>query len=371
MVVQEIDKSRPQKLLYTQIADRIRDAVLSRKYDTGQKLPSLQALSSEFGVNHLTVRRGIESLQREGVLDVRPRVGVFVAERRIESRRAPRLVLAVRSYLQSANGPHAAVAAYLAGMHSHARAPELAFQTVFHHKGMLTKSCGQAMLDHQIDGIVISDGGTTAEDYAFLRQHRIAIVDCSLAPPSDPLVFRLVRSLSEAVRLGIEHLRGLGHRRIGFLCWQNPGDLHQASSAFSKLVVDHQLGNPRELLVEVENPEHNPRWEQVERLFDLNPLPTAVLVHDDMMSDHLLASCQRRGVRVPEDLSIVSLVDANPNGHRVPLTAPDTVSQSMAMMRLAVDKLLDQIEGRPVPELQIDVPVNLIMKASTGPLLKR
>jgi len=144
--------------------------------------------------------------------------------------------------------------------------------------------------------------------------------------------------------------------------------MHQASSAFSKLVIDHQLGNPRELLIEIENPEHAPRWEQIEKLFDLNPLPTAVLVHDDIMSDHLLASCQRRGIRVPEDLSIVSLVDANPNGHRVPLTAPDTVSQSMSMMKLAVEKLLDQIEGRLSAESRVDIPVNLVMKASTGPV---
>lgn len=100
-------------------------------------------------------------------------------------------------------------------------------------------------------------------------------------------------------------------------------------------------------------------------------MPTAVLVHDDVMSDYVLASCQCRGIRVPEDLSIVSLVDANPNGHRLPLTGPDTVSQLMLMMKLAVDKLMDQVEGRPVAESQVDIPVNLVMKASTGPATKR
>lgn len=363
--------SRRHKLLYMQVADRLREAVANNKYDAGQKLPSLQALSVELGVNHLTVRRGIESLLQEGLLAVRPRVGVFVSDKhlapRTVTRTSPRLVLAVRTYLQSEGVPHPAVAAYLAGMHSHMRASEVAFQTMFYRAGGLVAQCGQALLDQQIDGIIISDGGTIPEDHAFLRRNKLAVVDCSLSPPSDARVFRLVRSSGEVVRLAVEHLRSLAHRRIAFLCWRYPGDQDQARSAFSRLVVDHQLGNPRELLVEVDNPEHAPRWEEIEKLFDLDPLPTAVIVHDDMMADRVLAACARRGISVPGQLSVVSMTDASPNAHRIPLTAPDSVVQSIAMMRLAVDKLLDQIEGRSLTETSISIPVTLVMKASSGP----
>jgi GntR family transcriptional regulator len=73
-----IDKGSPVPLYY-QLADWIRDQILIGAFDEGDKLPSEIVLSSQAGVSRMTARQAVSYLAREGLLEVRPGVGTFVA----------------------------------------------------------------------------------------------------------------------------------------------------------------------------------------------------------------------------------------------------------------------------------------------------
>ena len=66
--------------IYRQLMDQIRLAVARGRLRPGSRLPSVRVLSRELVVNPNTIARVYTELERDGVLNTRPGLGVFVAE---------------------------------------------------------------------------------------------------------------------------------------------------------------------------------------------------------------------------------------------------------------------------------------------------
>lgn len=64
---------------YHRIAEELRARIQSGEYSTGRVLPSESELSGEFGVSRVTVRKALEMLRDEGLVDARQGFGWFVA----------------------------------------------------------------------------------------------------------------------------------------------------------------------------------------------------------------------------------------------------------------------------------------------------
>ncbi|HEX4413105.1 MAG TPA: GntR family transcriptional regulator [Lacipirellulaceae bacterium] len=76
--------------IYRQLMDQIREAVARGRLKAGARLPSVRVLSRELVVNPNTIARVYSELEREGVLNTRPGLGVFVAETQPELSAAAR-----------------------------------------------------------------------------------------------------------------------------------------------------------------------------------------------------------------------------------------------------------------------------------------
>ena len=68
---------------YQEIADALRGRVDRGEFGAGRLLPSEAALSTEYGASRVTVRRALEQLRDDGLLDARQGFGWFVARRPI------------------------------------------------------------------------------------------------------------------------------------------------------------------------------------------------------------------------------------------------------------------------------------------------
>lgn len=64
---------------YQLIADELRARVDEGRYTAGRLLPSEATLRAEFGVSRATLRRALEQLRAEGLIDARQGLGWFVA----------------------------------------------------------------------------------------------------------------------------------------------------------------------------------------------------------------------------------------------------------------------------------------------------
>lgn len=67
---------------YEEVADVIREQILSKRLVTDQRLPTERDLAEQFGVSRMAVREAVRSLERAGMLYVRkgPKGGIFVAQ---------------------------------------------------------------------------------------------------------------------------------------------------------------------------------------------------------------------------------------------------------------------------------------------------
>ena len=73
--------------LYRQLADRFRDDIASGVFAPGSRLPSLDQIASDHGVNRLTARKAIGELREEGRVYSVPAQGTYVARAAAAARR--------------------------------------------------------------------------------------------------------------------------------------------------------------------------------------------------------------------------------------------------------------------------------------------
>ena len=70
--------------IYRQLRNQFREAVARGKLEPEERLPSVRDLSRTLVVNPNTIARVYTELEREGLLNTRPGLGVFVAEPKAE-----------------------------------------------------------------------------------------------------------------------------------------------------------------------------------------------------------------------------------------------------------------------------------------------
>lgn len=80
--------------IFRQIADQLRNRIEAGVYRSGEILPSLRALAIDIKVNPNTIQRAYDALDREGIVETRRGVGVFVAsyDRKLRSEAEQKLL---------------------------------------------------------------------------------------------------------------------------------------------------------------------------------------------------------------------------------------------------------------------------------------
>jgi LacI family transcriptional regulator len=167
---------------------------------------------------------------------------------------------------------------------------------------------------------------------------------------------------SQAMR----HLLELGHRRIAQITgprgWLATEDRRRGYSA--ALAAAGILADP-ELEVEAE-PEIEGGRTGAAQLLDLPDPPTAIFAFNDNIAIGAIQTARARGLRVPDDLSIVGFDDVE---HATIVTpALTTVRQPLAEMgRTAVSLLGRLLEQQRFETLHVELATRLVVRDSTAP----
>lgn len=70
----------PHRPIYYQVADRIRQFILSGEYASGEQIPSVRQLALEAAVNPNTIQHAFSELEDQGLIESRGTTGRFVTE---------------------------------------------------------------------------------------------------------------------------------------------------------------------------------------------------------------------------------------------------------------------------------------------------
>ena len=79
------------KPIYTQIADQVKEQIMTGALVPGEALPSMRLLAKELRISVITTKRAYEELERDGFLENVPGKGCFVAPQNRELLREAQL----------------------------------------------------------------------------------------------------------------------------------------------------------------------------------------------------------------------------------------------------------------------------------------
>ena len=226
----------------------------------------------------------------------------------------------------------------------------------------------EMLLEHGVDGIVFvsgrhADTSASHERYDRLRSRGMPIVlingfnDAIDAPSisTDDVV---------AVNLAIRHLASLGHTRIGLAI--GPDRYIPARRKLAAFTAALQRGNPQSDVSEhVVTTLFTVEGGQAAGGELIDTGHTAIVCASDMMALGAIRAARSRGLRVPEDVSVIGYDDSP----LIAFTDPPltTVRQPVTSMgTAAVSALLSEIIGQRVPRTELLFHPELIVRGSTG-----
>lgn len=176
-------------------------------------------------------------------------------------------------------------------------------------------------------------------------------------------------------RLAMSHLLKLGHRRIA--CAQRPNarawELRDRCVGYRRALKDH--GVPASALRYVWNDDEREGGDELAAgyrtmlgILALDPRPTGVVASNDVVATGLLKACADRGVRVPEEMSIIGAEDHAVSAYLPqPLTSLRFPIEQMAQHAASLlQRRLEAGEADADPPRYVPISAELVPRATTA-----
>lgn len=223
----------------------------------------------------------------------------------------------------------------------------------------------QSMVDRSVDGVVLATASRKDDDLASFGAHGIPIV----------LINRVVEdntyasvSVDDAVgvRMAVDHLRSLGHVRIGHVA----GPLtmstgHARYEGYLSAMAASGAPTDPDLVAFAERFSVGEGERCAAALLDRDHRPSAVVAGNDLLALGTVSAAERAGLRCPEDLSIVGFNDM-PFVDRLhpPLTTVRIPQYGLGVR--AADILLESLRDRRGPVRVVVLAPELVVRGSTA-----
>lgn len=216
--------------------------------------------------------------------------------------------------------------------------------------------------ERRVDGIIVTSSRVGSFYTPVIAQMRIPIV-LNNQHPSE-FVHSVMIGNSDASRDATAYLLALGHRRIAYLGDRYGGQSDtERFSGYRRALEESDLQFQPELIVHGDGkPEGGVQG--MAQLLQLPEFPTAVCCYNDMTALGAMHHIHARGLRVPQDISLIGFDDLYIARYtQPPLT---TVRQPMLQMgRIAMETLVHLLRGSESAHT-VKVPGELIIRASTA-----
>ncbi len=223
----------------------------------------------------------------------------------------------------------------------------------------------EGMVDRRVDGLVL----------ATARRHDVSISELEEEGIPVVLLNRVVEdrtfssvSVDDAAGIGlvVEHLRSLGHERIGHIA--GPQSMSTGYARYNGFVSAMQstgahVNERYAAFAESFSIEEGERC--AETLLRLADRPTAIIAGNDMLALGCYSAAERAGLGCPEDVSIVGFNDM-PFIDRVnpPLTSVRIPHYELGVH--AAELLLGRLRDPDTPVKVVHLPPQLVVRGSTA-----
>ena len=217
------------------------------------------------------------------------------------------------------------------------------------YAGDLHERAVDAMLDHQMDGLILIAPKLSHERLSQVAQ-AVPTVVIGRHGPADNFDTVASDDMVGAQQV-VDHLVGLGHRRIAFIALDesdpDPRQPHVLrAQGYVQAMRDHGLDEYIDMIpAEWSGQNGAAIWQQLTRRAEL---PTAVFSGADVVAYSLLHEIWESGREVPGDISVVGY-DDTPMAAMAPISLTSVSQQGVRMGKDAAKLLIERFDGRKAP----------------------
>ncbi len=226
----------------------------------------------------------------------------------------------------------------------------------------------------RVDGILVASSRITNKYKKRLDHIRVpTVLINSQAESQDELLHWVAVDDRAGAQLAVEHLLHLGHRSIGYLgvsCRPRSNQLRLQGyqNALAAAGMSYDDGWVVIAPGKEASDEEDVAAGQSLLPYLLESASTAVFCYNDMVAIGALIACQKRGIAVPQELSVIGFDDIRMASYVTPPLT--TIHQpKVELGQLAAGVMLDLLHNRPGKN-HILQPA-LVTRASTSPLAQR
>lgn len=220
----------------------------------------------------------------------------------------------------------------------------------------------QILAERSVDGFIISSSPATLETVEAPHIPTIPTVYVHRAADS-PHVDAVYPDDQHGTALACEYLLELGHRRIAIVTGQQETMSGQVRlRAFLEYLRERGIETPPQYVIPGDFKLASGKV-AAEQLLTCDPIPTAVFVSSDLMAFTLIHTLADAGVRVPDDISVISFDDLPMSELFYPrLTTVWCPKRQIGAE--AARLLIERLENPDLPGREIVMPVELKVRDS-------
>ena len=302
----EITRFQPA---HAQISSQMRREILSGSLSAGSRLPTLQQLSSMWGVSPATVNAALTPLAREGLIVRMRKLGTFVAEKKTKLRRA---------------------GIYYGG--NFGQNPGFLFLGLLHKE--LCAELSQREIDVRVWIDPRPDARQTTPYGPLLQAIDGGEIDCLIGPlinqvdapgvtslPIPSVFYTGVKITNKAqfdwrqfLQLGLDHLKQQGCRSVGLVSSVQVEDPAQGREPFFDHFVElaaarglsfrnEWVQGPENWVPEAEMEQFG--YDHVRKIWKLAKRPEGLIVYPDVSVRGVILALTELGISVPKDVRLV------------------------------------------------------------------
>jgi DNA-binding LacI/PurR family transcriptional regulator len=219
-----------------------------------------------------------------------------------------------------------------------------------------------------LDGALLMEVQLNDDRVRVLREAHVPFVLIGRTVDLDGLSYVDI-DFDQTVRDAVDHLVGLGHRRIVYVnhsaatIASGYGPARRTEDAFLDAMAVHGL---EPLMIPAEDTAAGGRQALTEA-FERAPDLTALLAMNENAVFGMLGELAHRRLRVPDDVSLVSMVTSPKVAELATPALTAMTAPGSTMGRIAVEALLRRLEGDGAPAHQQLLPCVLEVRGSSGP----
>lgn len=328
---------------------------------------SIYSIAKELGISPSAVSRAVNN--RAGVSEeTRRNVMALLRKYNFKTnypqQRKPKIaVVSLRTQISQY------IAAVTSGIRDYMGENSLTLCSIFHDSRNETESLLSVLRDQQCSGAILLNADDFQLEFDELNSSGLPVMLVDL-PSQYPNIGFIDNDSYSGSRAAAQHLLSLGHRRIGYLAGKESLNHHQRFRGYRDAMHEAGVEIPDHWIQERDSANLKTDIHHGEKMLSLllaaAPELTAVMAANDNFALGAIHAAQERGLRVPDDLSIVGFDDYSFSAFLNPplTTVLHPAEEAGRLAALAIDRFLKT--GGREPLLREVLPTELVIRGSTA-----